>query len=319
VSPGPVRRTRSPTLNLLPPRPLHTLERHRRRRKSTPRAWLAAEISAAAPRGGHQPRAGRTPLGERRASSCCASRCPHDAETRWMFAARREHLDVVIRPALGARRTGCCATASTNATSPYQGGGHGVSLARIRELEQWIHGDCQPDLTYLFRRAARRLARAPQARRAGGAGARQVPRTRKGLLRARSVRVPRRGRGRSAALRVIDSTRRCRTCRLRSASISPRSTRRPADGGSPGSRCGGCRACRGCRWPPVAAAAAQPRWRSGRRGHALLIHGTRGIGKHALALGLAQGAAVRVAAGRRPRLRAVPGLPPTRSPASTRT
>jgi dTMP kinase len=23
-------------------------------------------------------------------------------------------------------------------------------LARIRELEQWIHGDCQPDLTFLF-------------------------------------------------------------------------------------------------------------------------------------------------------------------------
>ena len=38
----------------------------------------------------------------------------------------------------------------TDATYAYQGGGHGVPFARIRELEQWIHGDCQPDLTFLF-------------------------------------------------------------------------------------------------------------------------------------------------------------------------
>ena len=38
----------------------------------------------------------------------------------------------------------------TDATYAYQGGGHGVPVARIRELEQWIHGDCRPDVTFLF-------------------------------------------------------------------------------------------------------------------------------------------------------------------------
>jgi dTMP kinase len=38
----------------------------------------------------------------------------------------------------------------TDATYAYQGGGHGVDRDRIRALEQWIHGDCQPDLTLLF-------------------------------------------------------------------------------------------------------------------------------------------------------------------------
>jgi dTMP kinase len=55
----------------------------------------------------------------------------------------------VIRPAL-ARGDWVLCDRFTDATYAYQGGGHGVPLARIRELEQWIHGDCQPDVTFLF-------------------------------------------------------------------------------------------------------------------------------------------------------------------------
>jgi dTMP kinase len=66
-----------------------------------------------------------------------------------MFAARREHLDRVIRPAL-ARGEWVLCDRFTDATFAYQGGGHGVPIDRIVGLEQWIHGDCQPDLTFLF-------------------------------------------------------------------------------------------------------------------------------------------------------------------------
>ena len=72
-----------------------------------------------------------------------------DTEALLMFAARREHLELVIRPAL-ARGDWVVCDRFTDATYAYQGGGHGVPASRIRDLEQWVHGDCQPDLTFLF-------------------------------------------------------------------------------------------------------------------------------------------------------------------------
>jgi dTMP kinase len=38
----------------------------------------------------------------------------------------------------------------TDATYAYQGGGKGVATAHLADLERWVHGDCQPDLTLLF-------------------------------------------------------------------------------------------------------------------------------------------------------------------------
>ena len=73
----------------------------------------------------------------------------HDSEALLMFAARREHLEQVIRPALARGQWVLC-DRFTDATFAYQGGGHGVPLERIAALEAWIHGDCQPDLTILF-------------------------------------------------------------------------------------------------------------------------------------------------------------------------
>ena len=66
-----------------------------------------------------------------------------------MFAARREHLDRVIRPALERGDWVVC-DRFTDATYAYQGGGHGMPAERIHALEQWTHADCQPDLTLLF-------------------------------------------------------------------------------------------------------------------------------------------------------------------------
>lgn len=71
------------------------------------------------------------------------------AETLLMFAARAEHLERVIRPALAA---GYCVLCDrfTDATYAYQGGGRGLSLKRIAVLEDWVQGELRPDLTLLL-------------------------------------------------------------------------------------------------------------------------------------------------------------------------
>jgi dTMP kinase len=61
----------------------------------------------------------------------------------------REHLERVIRPALRRGDWVIC-DRFTDATFAYQGGGYGVPEEFIGTLEQWVHGDCQPDLTFLF-------------------------------------------------------------------------------------------------------------------------------------------------------------------------
>lgn len=72
-----------------------------------------------------------------------------ETETLLMFAARREHLDKVILPALASGAWVLC-DRFTDATFAYQGGGSGVEWARIEALERWVQGDSQPDLTVYF-------------------------------------------------------------------------------------------------------------------------------------------------------------------------
>ena len=66
-----------------------------------------------------------------------------------MFAARAQHLDDLIRPALDRGETVIC-DRFTDATWAYQGGGRGVPDENIAALEQLVHGDLQPDLTLLL-------------------------------------------------------------------------------------------------------------------------------------------------------------------------
>jgi dTMP kinase len=72
-----------------------------------------------------------------------------DTELLLMFAARAEHLDKLIRPALAAGQWVLC-DRFTDATYAYQGGGRGIADARIRVLENWTQGDLRPDVTLLF-------------------------------------------------------------------------------------------------------------------------------------------------------------------------
>jgi dTMP kinase len=70
-------------------------------------------------------------------------------ETLLVFAARQDHLDRVIRPALAAGTWVVC-DRFTDSTVAYQGAGRGMSVADIAVLERWVHPDLQPDRTYLF-------------------------------------------------------------------------------------------------------------------------------------------------------------------------
>lgn len=66
-----------------------------------------------------------------------------------MFAARAQHLERLIRPALARGDTVLC-DRFTDATWAYQGGGRGLPATQIATLEQLVHGDLQPDLTLLL-------------------------------------------------------------------------------------------------------------------------------------------------------------------------
>jgi dTMP kinase len=72
-----------------------------------------------------------------------------ETETLLMFAARREHLDKVIVPALKAGRWVLC-DRFTDATYAYQSAGSGVAWAKVGMLERWAQHGMQPDLTILL-------------------------------------------------------------------------------------------------------------------------------------------------------------------------
>ncbi|UCE88293.1 MAG: dTMP kinase [Pseudomonadota bacterium] len=95
---------------------------------------------------------GGTTLGERIRALLLDAR--HDAmsddtELLLMFAARAQHLDEVIRPAL-ARGEWVLCDRFTDATYAYQGSGRGIDTGRIAQLEQWVQGNLRPDLTLLL-------------------------------------------------------------------------------------------------------------------------------------------------------------------------
>ena len=72
-----------------------------------------------------------------------------DTELLLMFAARAEHLAKLIRPALEAGQWVLC-DRFTDATYAYQGGGRGVPLERIHQLELWVQRGLAPDITLLL-------------------------------------------------------------------------------------------------------------------------------------------------------------------------
>jgi len=157
---------------------------------------------------------GGTPVGEQLREIVLHAPMATETEALIMFAARREHLDVVIRPGL-ARGDVVISDRFTDASFAYQCGGRGLSEDRLAILEAWVHGDLQPDLTLLFdvpndvAQARLSAARAPdrfeQEKRDFHA------RVRAAYLR-RAVRYPHR-------IRVIDGSRTLDAVRAQLATI----------------------------------------------------------------------------------------------------
>jgi dTMP kinase len=95
---------------------------------------------------------GGTPLAERvRELLLAPSEEPMAADTELLlvFAARAQHLAQVIRPALARGAVVLC-DRFTDATYAYQGGGRGLSEARIEVLENFVQDTLRPDLTLVF-------------------------------------------------------------------------------------------------------------------------------------------------------------------------
>ena len=72
-----------------------------------------------------------------------------DTELLLMFAARSQHLNELILPTLSQGKWIVC-DRFTDATYAYQGGGRGIDMARIGQLESWVQGDVRPDITLLL-------------------------------------------------------------------------------------------------------------------------------------------------------------------------
>ena len=71
------------------------------------------------------------------------------SETLLLFAARRDHIDRVIGPALARGDVVLC-DRFTDASFAYQGHGRGQSLELLAQLEKTVHAGLQPDLTLWF-------------------------------------------------------------------------------------------------------------------------------------------------------------------------
>ena len=72
-----------------------------------------------------------------------------DTELMLMFAARNEHIQNKIMPAL-AQGDWVLSDRFSDASYAYQGGGRGLDTARISQLERWVLQDFAPDMTLLL-------------------------------------------------------------------------------------------------------------------------------------------------------------------------
>lgn len=90
---------------------------------------------------------GGTPLGEQLREMLLNQPMSIGAEAMLMFAARIEHVEQVIKPALLSGKW-VISDRFSDASFAYQGGGRGMDWERLKQLEQWV--DLQADLTLFF-------------------------------------------------------------------------------------------------------------------------------------------------------------------------
>lgn len=119
--------------------------------KTTQLAWITEFLRGRGIRVTATREPGGTPVGEQLRSIVLGGEYELHPETEalLMFAARREHIDKVIIPALHAGVWVVC-DRFTDASFAYQGGGSGVDRNKLALLERWAHDGLQPDKTFLF-------------------------------------------------------------------------------------------------------------------------------------------------------------------------
>jgi dTMP kinase len=170
--------------------------------KSTHVPWLAQELTRRGIKVLSTREPGGTALGEQLREILLNQPMTLKAETLLMFAARAEHLETVIRPALAQGHWVLC-DRFTDATFAYQGGGRRLGGAAINALEDWLHPDLQPDCTWFFdvplNVARERLAQSRDLDRFEKEGAEFFERTR--------AAYHERARRFADRIRVVDSTR----------------------------------------------------------------------------------------------------------------
>lgn len=117
--------------------------------KSTHHQWLVELLRQHGKRVVATREPGGTALGEKLRAILLHDAMHLETETLLMFAARREHLDKVIVPALD-RGDWVVSDRFTDASFAYQGGGRGLEWGKLEILENWVQSGLQPTLTFLF-------------------------------------------------------------------------------------------------------------------------------------------------------------------------
>ncbi len=117
--------------------------------KSTQHAWLIAHLRALGQAVVATREPGGTPLGEQLRNLLLSQPMHIETEALLMFAARREHMDKVISPAL-TRGAWVVCDRFADASFAYQSGGRGLAWEKIETLRNWALGDFGPDLTFIF-------------------------------------------------------------------------------------------------------------------------------------------------------------------------
>jgi dTMP kinase len=117
--------------------------------KSTHIPWIAELLRARGREVVMTREPGGTPLAEKLRALVLSEAMDPVAETLLMFAARADHVQKVIAPAL-ARDAWVVCDRFTDATLAYQGGGKGVSADLIRRMAQAAHPGLEPDQTLVF-------------------------------------------------------------------------------------------------------------------------------------------------------------------------
>ncbi len=117
--------------------------------KSTHLAWFADTLRQRGQDVVVTREPGGTALGEQLREILLHQTMAMDTEALLMFAARAEHIEQVIKPALLAGKV-VISDRFSDASFAYQGAGRGMDWEKLKRLESWVQGDMHPDLTVFF-------------------------------------------------------------------------------------------------------------------------------------------------------------------------